>query len=47
MAAISNGGKEGRKGCGPVVGANISSYLARKDSSKYGKLYTAEGILEE
>jgi len=30
---------EKNNGCGPVAAANITAYLAQKDSSKYGNLY--------
>ncbi len=33
------GSDEANRGCGPVSAANITQYLASKNSTKYGKLY--------
>ena len=33
------GSDKAKRGCGPVSVANITQYLASKDSTKYGKLY--------
>ncbi|OIK14454.1 hypothetical protein BIV60_11520 [Bacillus sp. MUM 116] len=35
------------KGCGPVVAANISYYLAKKDKGKYEKLFTPQDLSQQ
>lgn len=39
-----DGSTKETRGCGPTAAANITCYLAKKDSSKYGKLYSPSSM---